>query len=64
VWLAANGYHFKMTYMEGIARNFAIDITHHRKYNYSHDALEEFLLAHPQVGCSTFKVANSRTQQL
>lgn len=29
-----------MSYMEGIARNFAIDITHHRKYNYSHDPLE------------------------
>jgi uncharacterized protein YutD len=56
-----NGYHnIQMSYLEGIVRTFAEDITRNRKYNYSHDALEEYLISHPEIGCSTFKVNNRR----
>ena len=53
-----------MSYLENIVRTFAEDITRHRKYNYSHDGLEEFLLAHPHVGCLTCKVPNNRQENL
>jgi hypothetical protein len=53
-----------MSYLDGIVRTFAEDITRHRKYNYSHDGLEEYLLAHPQVGCLTCKVPNTREENL
>lgn len=53
-----------MSYLEGVVRNFAEDITRNRRYNYSHDALEEYLLAHPEIGCATFKVSNRRNENL
>jgi hypothetical protein len=53
-----------MSYLDGIVRTFAGDITRNRKYNYSHDTLEDYLLSHPDVACSTFQVANTRNQNL
>jgi hypothetical protein len=53
-----------MSYLESLVRNFAQDITRHRKYNYSHDGLEDYLLAHPEVGCLTCKVPNAREENL
>lgn len=53
-----------MNYLEELVKTLAEDITRHRRYNYSHDALEEYLLAHPEIGCATFKVLNSRQQNL
>lgn len=49
-----------MSYLENLTRNFADDITRNRRYNYSHDSLEEYLLAHCDVGCATFKIKNKR----
>lgn len=53
-----------MSYLEGIVRTFSEDITRHRKYSYSHDGLEDYLLAHPNVGCLTCKVNNNRQENL
>ena len=46
--------------MEGLVRSFAADITRHRRYAYSHEQLEEYLLRHNDVGCCTLKVPNQR----
>lgn len=50
--------------MENIVRNFAYDLTRPRRYNYSHDSLEELLLMHPDIRSSALKIPNSRNHHI
>jgi hypothetical protein len=49
-----------MSYLQGIVRKFAEDITRNKKYNYSDESLSEYLLQHPEIDCLKFKVENNR----
>ena len=50
-----NGYHSNM---ENIVRNFATDLLRHRRYNYSQEPLEEFLLVNSDIDYHNFRILN------
>ena len=44
--------------MESIVRNFATDLLRHRRYNYSQEPLEEFLLVNSDIDYHNFRILN------
>ena len=52
-----NGYHSNM---ESIVRNFATDLLRHRRYNYSQEPLEEFLLVNSDIDYHNFRILNEK----
>lgn len=46
--------------MDSLVRSFARELLRPRRYNYSQEPLEDFLLIDPEVHCLNFRIANSR----
>ena len=49
-----------MAFIEKVARDLASEIVKSRKYNYSYEALDNFLYNNPQITCSQFSLKNKR----
>ena len=45
-------------------RGFAQDLTRGRRYNYSHDSLEELLITEPDISTVTMRIPNARGHNL
>jgi alpha-beta hydrolase superfamily lysophospholipase len=46
--------------MDNIVRSFATDLLRHRRYNYSQEPLEDFLMVHPSMHCQQFRIPNAQ----